>query len=266
MLGIAQGESEALASNGEGFLTQLLEQVLCGEGLGMKTHIFLDNSNIFGGAQRVAAEREQAPWPCVRVDYENLFRVLRHGKMNSGISMLAGSVPPGNDALWAAAQKAGFDTTLLRRVENDDGRLVEQGVDEAIHLRIGNLLLDAPVPERIVIATGDGRQTEQDCSFTDQVRRAATRGWNVEIWSWRVQLAPRLRDMRLRYPDLVKVFLFDEWYHSLVFLKGGTWTVKGVSTVVATRTCRGLSMTETTFAEAEKLGRETTAESSTGKG
>jgi hypothetical protein len=78
----------------------------------VKTHIFLDNSNIFGGAQRVAAEKEKAPWPCVRVDYRNLFRVLRYGKFNAGVSMLAGSVPPGNDALWAAANEARSNGTL----------------------------------------------------------------------------------------------------------------------------------------------------------
>jgi hypothetical protein len=70
--------------------------------------------------------------------------------------MLAGSVPPGNQALWGAARAAGFDTTLLRRVDNDTGRLVEQGVDEAIHLRIANILLDSDDPGIMVIATGDG--------------------------------------------------------------------------------------------------------------
>jgi hypothetical protein len=94
------------------------------------THIFLDNSNIFGGAQKTAKEKERVPWKCVRIDYSNLFRLLLHGKTNRRTSMLAGSVPPGNDALWDAANNAGFDTNLLRRVENDDGRLVEQAVDE----------------------------------------------------------------------------------------------------------------------------------------
>jgi hypothetical protein len=173
----------------------------------MKTHIFLDNSNIFGGAQRVAREKEKVPtWHCVRIDYRNLFRVLRHGKTNQGVSMLAGSVPPGNDALWEAASEAGFDTTLLKRVGDDTGRLVEQSVDEAIHLRISNLLLDEDTPGTIVVATGDGAQTDQGCSFTDQVVRAAKRGWKVEVWSWQSQLSNRLRDTRLRFPDHVKIF------------------------------------------------------------
>lgn len=226
----------------------------------MKTHIFLDNSNIFGGAQRVASEKEKAPWPAVRIDYKNLFRVLRHGKMNTGVSMLAGSVPPGNEALWTAAQEAGFDTTLLHKVPADTGRLSEQGVDEAIHLRIGNILLDAEEPGMIVVATGDGAQTAQGCSFTDQVIRAAKRGWKVEIWSWRVQLSPRLRDTRIKYPDLVTVLMLDEWYRSVVFLKGGTYHLNGSSIEVQTRSCTGLNLTETTFREAAALGAEAAAQ------
>jgi hypothetical protein len=215
-----------------------------------KTHIFLDNSNIFGGAQRVAFEKERAPWPCVRVDYKNLFRVLRHGKLNLGVSMLAGSVPPGNDALWAAAIEAGFDTTLLHRVTTDTGRLVEQGVDEAIHLRISNILLDADEPGTIVIATGDGAQTNQGCSFTDQVIRAAKHGWKVEVWSWQSQLSNRLRDTRLRYLDQVKILKLDEWYRSIVFLRGGDYDISGQQIMVATRSCSALNLTETQFSNA----------------
>ncbi len=214
-----------------------------------KTHIFLDNANIFGGAQKVAGAKEGAPWPCVRVDYDHLFRLLRHGKSRDGVSMLAGSVPPGNDALWDSAYNAGFDTTLLHRVKSDNGRLFEQGVDEAIHLRIGNILLDEEVPGTIVLATGDGAQTDQGCSFTDQVVRAAKRNWKIEVWSWESSLAKRLRDTRLKYPS-IKIIKLDEWYHSIVFLKGGTYEVKGQSYSVVARSARSLDLTEGQFTDA----------------
>lgn len=217
-----------------------------------RTHIFLDNSNIFGGAQNVAKLKEQAPWPCVRVDYQQLFRLLLHGKSNRRTSMLAGSVPPGNEALWEAARSAGFDTTLLRRVDSDTGRLVEQGVDEAIHLRIATILLDETEPGVMVIATGDGKTTEQGSSFTQQVRRAAKRGWDVEIWSWSASLSPLLRNTRAEFPKQVKVFKLDEWYHSIVFLKGGTYSVNGEIVEVAPRRCSGLDLTETTFVDAAR--------------
>lgn len=214
------------------------------------THIFLDNSNIFGGAQRTALEREVKVWQCVRVDYRNLFRLLQYRKPTSRTSMLAGSVPPGNEALWEAAKDAGFDTTLLRRVATDTGRLIEQGVDEAIHLRISNILLDSDEPGTMVIATGDGAETEQGCSFTQQVVRAAKRGWNVEIWSWKNQLAGRLRDTRIRFPERVRVFKLDEWYRSIVFIKGGTYYLNNEPVEIATRTCSPLDLTDSQFAHA----------------
>ena len=100
----------------------------------MARHVFIDNSNIFGGAQRAATTLEpEALWLAVRVHYRNLFQLVeRDGDVVSRV--LAGSVPPGNDALWEHARRGGYDTDLLRRVETDNGRLIEQGVDEMLHL------------------------------------------------------------------------------------------------------------------------------------
>lgn len=161
--------------------------------------------------------------------------------------MLAGSVPPGNEALWSAAREAGFDTTLLRRVEQDNGRLTEQGVDEAIHLRIADVLLDVDTPGMIVLATGDGATTPQGSSFVKQVARAARRGWQVEIWSWAEQLSSRLRNMGAEYPNLVKIRRLDEWYYSIVFIKGGIYSIDGTDLEIPSRSCTGLNLTENTF-------------------
>jgi len=217
----------------------------------VQTHIFLDNSNIFGGAQNSAKLKENVPWQCVRIDYKRLFRLLLHNKADRRTSMLAGSVPPGNEALWEAAREAGFDTTLLRRVDNDTGRLVEQGVDEVIHLKIANLLLDADEPGVIVLATGDGKATAQGSSFTQQVRRAAKRGWQVEIWSWANALSPTLRNTRAEFPKNIKIFKLDEWYYSIIFIKGGIYNQNGESRDVVTRSCRAFNVTEGTFADAQ---------------
>ncbi len=216
----------------------------------MQTHIFVDNSNVYGGAQSASKAKEKAPWPCVRVDYQQLFRLLLYGKQNRRTSMLAGSVPPGNEALWQAARTAGFDTTLLKRVSSDTGRLVEQGVDEAIHLRIANILLDADEPGLMIIVTGDGRVTSQGSSFTQQARRAAKRGWHIEIWSWADSLSPLLRNTRTEFPDLIKIFKLDDRHRSIVFLRGGTYDIDGQSITVITRRCDPLNLTDTTFSDA----------------
>lgn len=217
-------------------------------------HIFVDNSNIFGGAQKAARRIEKVlSYHCVRIDYKRLFRILGHNRTdsNKGCSILAGSVPPANEALWGYAQRAGFDTKLLKRVEKDDGKLGEQSVDETIHLMIAQELLKSAVakkmPGTIVLATGDGKRSEIGTSFREQVSLAADLGWGVEIWSWRDPLARALRDTRLKFPGLVEVHILDDWYWQVVFIEGGDYHYPGGRYQIDTRPCHSLDLTHEIF-------------------
>ncbi|KAG0266214.1 hypothetical protein DFQ27_009927 [Actinomortierella ambigua] len=65
----------------------------------------------------------------------------------------------------------------------------EQCVDELLHLKILETLLDCE-PGVIVLATGDGAPSEYGGGgFYDVVKRALDRGWLVEIFSWEDQLS-----------------------------------------------------------------------------
>ncbi|MFH1044474.1 MAG: hypothetical protein V1796_05370 [Pseudomonadota bacterium] len=108
----------------------------------MSRHIFIDNSNIYGGAMLTAGNTEPgAIHQSVRVYYRNFFELLERPG-GTVTRVMAGSVPPGNDDLWDYANRGGYDTHLLRKVKTDDGRLAEQAVDEMLHLKIANVLLD----------------------------------------------------------------------------------------------------------------------------
>src|SRR6266436_1718292 len=134
----------------------------------MDTHIFIDNSNIYGGAQRAAATLEpEALWKAVRLYFRNFARLVE-GNDNTITRILGGSVPPGNEPLWEHARDAGYNTDLLKRIENDIGNLVEQGVDEVMHLKIANALLDYAAPQKLVICTGDGSDSDYGTSFRQQ--------------------------------------------------------------------------------------------------
>ncbi|KAL9087257.1 MAG: hypothetical protein Q9165_006751 [Trypethelium subeluteriae] len=61
---------------------------------------------------------------------------------------------------------------------------VEQGVDEILHLKICETLLDYPTPGTIVLATGDAAEAEYSQGFLRQVERALEKGWSVELVSW----------------------------------------------------------------------------------
>ncbi len=142
----------------------------------MARHVFVDNSNIYGGAQRAAATLELGSlWMSVRVYYRNFFKLIEGQDVAARV--LAGSVPPESETLWKTAQALGYSTDLLKRVERDDGRLIEQAVDEALHLKMALALVDFEPPQTLVIASGDGRDGSMATSFPAMAERALKKGF-----------------------------------------------------------------------------------------
>ena len=192
----------------------------------MGIHVFVDNSNILGGAQRCAQEKEpHVPWPALRVYFRNLFALLENGRERSS-GIVGGSMPPGSEDLWTYARELGYNTDLLTKVQLDDGRLGEQGVDEVICLKMANCVLDFRTPQVMVVATGDGRVSDFGVGFVDQVERALSHDWRVEIYSWKAQTSGRLRDLCRRHPDSAVVIDLDPFYESLTFVKEGDYLLK----------------------------------------
>ena len=192
----------------------------------MGIHIYIDNSNLFGGAHRCAAEMEPTvPFHAVRIDFRNFVSLIERDRPRS-VGVWAGSVPPGSDELWDHARDLGFNVDLLKRVREDDGRLLEQGVDELIHAKISDSLLDYDPPQTLVLVTGDGSDTPHGTSFVRKVEQAISRSWKVELYSWHEQLSGRFVELSSRYEDRVSVFSLDKWYNYIVFVKGGSYPFK----------------------------------------
>lgn len=63
-------------------------------------------------------------------------------------------------------------------------RYVEQGVDEILHLKMMESILDAEKPSTMVLATGDANCGEYSSGFIAMVERALRKGWKVELTSW----------------------------------------------------------------------------------
>jgi hypothetical protein len=195
--------------------------------MGNNVHIFWDNTNIFLTAVDTAAEMEpQVPRYALRVDFTNLFQLVLQDR-NAVTKELAGSVPPQAASLWEFAERIGFNTTLLQRVENGFGILREQTVDEMLHLRIANTILGQASPETLILLSGDGRPSKTGTSFPGQLRYALLRGWNVEVYSWRAGLNARAYGQLIEeFPDLVTIIHLDQYYYSLTFVKPGDyWSV-----------------------------------------
>ncbi|KAF9281987.1 hypothetical protein BGZ68_006290 [Mortierella alpina] len=75
----------------------------------------------------------------------------------------------------------------------------EQGVDELLHLKMLETLLDHE-PATMVLATGDGGDSEfGGGGFYGVIRRALDRGWQVEVVSWEDLLSGAYLDLALEY-------------------------------------------------------------------
>ncbi len=198
----------------------------------MVHHVFIDNSNVFGGAQSMSKRVEKhVPWPALRVHFRNLVLLVEGGQEIS-TRVLAGSVPPGDDDLWQYAKDMKYETNLLRKVEKDDGRLGEQGVDELLHLKIANLLLDSEQPQALVLVTGDGRVSEFGTGFALQAQRALKRGWQVEVWSWKSALSPAFSQLAAAHPGKIRIHDFDKFFKSITFVKGGLYGPPAVPKII----------------------------------
>jgi hypothetical protein len=181
-------------------------------------HIFIDNSNLWGGAQNAAYVAEGAPWLAVRIYWKNFFQLIEQSYLCE-TRVIVGSRPPANENLWEIARSFGYDVTLLDRVPASLGYSREQAVDELVHLKILECLLDNDPPRVLVLVTGDGRVSDFGSSFVDQVRRAIRRGWSVNIISWQETLHDDYVRLCAAYPDRVHVDFLDKFYSNIVFLR-----------------------------------------------
>jgi hypothetical protein len=95
---------------------------------------------------------------------------------------------------------------------------VEQGVDEILHLKMCQSILDTEEPSTMVLATGDGAEAEMSDGFLAHVERALKRGWKVELISWRQQTngGYRNKKFRTKWGDQFRIIELDEFVEDLI--------------------------------------------------
>lgn len=188
----------------------------------MTIHVFWDNSNIYGGmmdAQKII--EPDVPKVAMRIDFENLVNLVHQGRPTGNL-VLAGSVPPECQTLWKHAQGHGYDTKLLKRVDNK-----EQAVDEVLHLRIADTVLDI-LPNKknqtIILLTGDGATSPVGgSSFPRHLEQALKNGICCEVYSWSPCLSRSFMGLQNNFPNKMKVINLDDYYFQLTFVKAGKY-------------------------------------------
>lgn len=95
---------------------------------------------------------------------------------------------------------------------------VEQGVDEILHLKMCQSILDTDEPSTMVLATGDGAVAEMSDGFLAHVERALKKGWKVELISWAKQTngGYKNRKFRAKWGEQFQIIELDEFLEDLI--------------------------------------------------
>jgi hypothetical protein len=95
---------------------------------------------------------------------------------------------------------------------------VEQGVDEILHLKMCQSIIDTEVPSTMVLATGDGAVAEFSDGFLAHVERALKKGWKVELVSWRTQIngGYKKKQFRDKWADQFMIIELDQFLEDLI--------------------------------------------------
>ncbi len=179
-----------------------------------KVFVYWDNSNIFISAQQVAAEREgDSARYRIRLHFRHLLDLARAGREIEH-AIAVGSIPPELRHVWNRLENEGVTVQLFER-GSLQGR--EQGVDQALQTA---MLRDAfdynGDPGVAVLLTGDGSGFADGVGFHADLERMRSRGWRVEVLSWRHSCNLRMRE----WAEEVGVFIaLDDFYDSVTFLE-----------------------------------------------
>ena len=142
------------------------------------------------------------------------------------------SNPNGNNAKngSASAQSAGSgsETTAAVPPPPQQQQLfapekwVEQAVDEILHLKMMESVVDAAEPSTMVLATGDAAAAEYSGGFLMMVERALGKGWRVELTCWRrnCSWAYRRKEFRERWGERFKIVELDDFVEVLLVSEG----------------------------------------------
>jgi hypothetical protein len=202
-------------------------------------HIFIDNSNILIGFYDTYKTAHKIKDPFMRspkFNFHAFSAIIERGRPVTR-KILVGSNPLIQPV--ALAQHLGYEVSILERVVDSSKRLLsgspyssdsatrtprekkkEQAVDEVLHLKILECLLDVATPATIVLATGDAAPAEfsREGGFLKCIQRALMRGWHVELVCWKKSMSRLWTEklFRIQWRDSFSVVELDDYVDELV--------------------------------------------------
>eukprot|EP01038_Epipyxis_sp_PR26KG_P006452 gene6452-8875_t len=172
-----------------------------------RRHIIVDNSNIFLNIPKPSSDPSEKP---PRINVKNLVEIIRGTASflltnDEGKRVVAGSSPPPSNhpnCMWKLWEHEGFK---VRKSQRDHDSHKEEYVDgylvgEAYSL-VGDCEDDAHGFNTMVVLTGDGNNNDGNASFIKVLIHAASKGWRVEVWSWKSSCSSKYISLSYGIPD-----------------------------------------------------------------
>lgn len=153
-------------------------------------------------------------------DHDRAGRPLRHrsgAKVPSASAVAASNGSPPNSGNGnTSGNGSGSETGSTPQFAK--ARMIEQGVDEILHLKMLESIVDSELPSTIVLATGDAAQAEYSPGFMAMVERALKKGWKVELVSWSYNISGMYtkREWAETWGDRFRIVFLDDYAEELL--------------------------------------------------
>ena len=214
-------------------------------------HVFIDASNIMIGLHDAFKVSRSLPkeqfMRRLPFSFHSLSLLLTRGRPTSKL-VLVGS---DNFPAITEAKTLGYETNILDRVHkakeltirqkhfsksgrgdhsagsgsetglvatHADKKWVEQAVDEILHLKMMESIVDCTEPGTMILGSGDAAEAEYSGGFLKMVERALGKGWKVEVACFKANMSGmyRRKEFKDKWARMFKLVELDDFVEVLL--------------------------------------------------
>jgi hypothetical protein len=115
-------------------------------------NLYVDNSNLFIEAQRIAGKIGENPQGC-RIYFKNFIDLALKGRAVKEV-VWGGSIPPARDTVWDHLRVKGVEPELIPRASSGDNETVDHIIQLRMHRHARKYKAE---PGTMIVGTGDGK-------------------------------------------------------------------------------------------------------------
>lgn len=176
-------------------------------------NLYVDNSNIFIEAQRLAGNRGEESKAC-RLYFRNFIDLALRGRPVKEV-VWGGSIPPAQDSVWDHLRDKGVEPHLIPRADSGENETVDHIIQLRMHRHARKYRDNSGT---IVVATGDGKGYDDEDGFLYDLEGFLEAGWAVEVMSWDHSCHGKLKTFAESNGQFINL---DHYYDQITFIKDG---------------------------------------------